>query len=194
MKNSKRQIILGSLILALGAAVYLNWQFTEVVSVAEVNSTELESENEIDDSDLGIAALVNSSYVETVSADLSGESDYEYTVETSATMSDARISRQTTRDAALEILEDILEDLDSDSEAKTLAVEETAKIAQDMLKESSAENAIKAKGIDDVVVFINEDICTVIVSEIGDDLLIVQEIIVNETGFSLDNINIIEAQ
>lgn len=196
MKNSKRQIVLGSLILALGAAVYLNWQFTEVATVEQVSSEEVSTDSDIEDQDLGIAQLVNSSYIETVSDDLTQDSDYTEVSgsKSSATISEARVSRESTRDEALEILSDILEDVDSDSDAKLLAVEESAKIAQDMLKESTAENAIKAKGVDEVVVFINDDKCTVIVDEIDDDLLIIQEIIVNETGFSLDNITIIEAE
>lgn len=193
MKNSKRQIVLGSLILALGAAVYLNWQFTEVSTVQQTSSEEVSTNSDIEDEDLGIAQLVNSSYIETVSDDLTQTSYSEETTTVSATISEARVSREQARDEALEILSDILEDVDSDSDAKTLAVEESAKIAQDMLKESTAENSIKAKGIDEVVVYINEETCTVIVDEIDDNLLIIQEIIVNETGFNLENINIIEA-
>lgn len=38
MKYGKRQLILASLVLALGAAVYLNWQFagTKVQSAGDV--------------------------------------------------------------------------------------------------------------------------------------------------------------
>ena len=39
MKYGKRQLILASLVLALGAAVYLNWQFagTKVQSAGDVS-------------------------------------------------------------------------------------------------------------------------------------------------------------
>ena len=57
MKFHKRQLILASLVVALGAAVYLNWQFSEDKGL---NSTGiLESTKE-----LGEARYVNTSHVE----------------------------------------------------------------------------------------------------------------------------------
>lgn len=62
MKYGKRQLILASLVLALGAAVYLNWQFagTKVQSAGDVSEESASSA-------LGAAQLVNNAYVETVS-------------------------------------------------------------------------------------------------------------------------------
>ena len=61
MKYGKRQLILASLVLALGAAVYLNWQFagTKVQSAGDVSEESASSA-------LGAAQLVNNAYVETV--------------------------------------------------------------------------------------------------------------------------------
>ena len=60
MKYGKRQLILASLVLALGAAVYLNWQFagTKVQSAGDVSEESASSA-------LGAAQLVNNAYVET---------------------------------------------------------------------------------------------------------------------------------
>lgn len=195
MKFGKRQIILGALILALGSAVYLNWQFTEALPAAKPTAGEVEADpagtSKIEDENLGIAQLVNNSYVEVES--VSDE------IETGApavsdAMTDARLSRQTARDEAIDLLDDVLKDVDADSDAKQTAVDESAKIAQNMLKESTAENLIKAKGINDVVVFINGDECNVIVKELGDNSIIIQEIVTQQTGFALDNVHIIEAK
>ena len=62
MKYGKRQLILASLVLALGAAVYLNWQFagTKVQSAGDVSEESASSA-------LGAAQLLNNAYVETVS-------------------------------------------------------------------------------------------------------------------------------
>ena len=57
MKYGKRQLILASLVLALGAAVYLNWQLADTTLPVEGETTETES------STLGAAQLVNSNYV-----------------------------------------------------------------------------------------------------------------------------------
>ena len=61
MKYGKRQLILASLVLALGAAVYLNWQFagTKVQSADDVSEESASSA-------LGAAQLVNNAYVDTV--------------------------------------------------------------------------------------------------------------------------------
>ena len=71
MKYGKRQLILASLVLALGAAVYLNWQFagTKVQSAGDVSEESASSA-------LGAAQLVNNAYVETVSDTLMNEDGY----------------------------------------------------------------------------------------------------------------------
>ena len=63
MKFGKKQLVLASLVLALGAAVYLNWQF------AGTNRLPVEGEDS-ETSQLGAAQLVNNAYVETVTDDL----------------------------------------------------------------------------------------------------------------------------
>lgn len=124
MKYGKRQLILASLVLALGAAVYLNWQFagTKVQSAGDVSEESASSA-------LGAAQLVNNAYVETVSdtpmnedgvlpetepadgaAESSAAEETAAAVSASAKLSDARLTRQTARDEAVELLEDILKD------------------------------------------------------------------------------------
>ncbi len=195
MKLAKRQIVLGALVLALGAAVYLNWQFTDSVPMVEESSGDISvSENdvgdEIEEQNLGIAQLVNNSYVETTET---VEDEIPVAITADDPLADARLSRQMVRDEALGILNDVLADTEADTETKKAAVEESSIIAQNMLKESTAENLIKAKGVEDVVVFINGDECSVIVSELEDYSLIIQEIIINQTGFAIDKIQIIES-
>ena len=160
MKYGKRQLILASLVLALGAAVYLNWQFagTKVQSAGDVSEESASSA-------LGAAQLVNNAYVETVSDTLTNEdgvlpetepadgaaesSAAEETaaaVSASAKLSDARLTRQTARDEAMELLEDILKDDSAEVAVKQAAVDEAAVIAQNILKETNIESLIEAKG------------------------------------------------
>ncbi len=195
MKAAKRQIILGALILALGAAVYLNWQFTETIpaNTTPTSSVGQPETHEIEDENLGIAQLVNNSYIQTTT----NESDNNTTVVDDGindVMAQARIERQTARDDALDILSAVLDNEEMDAEAKKAAVDDSAQIAQNMIMESNAENLIKAKGIDDVVVYINEDTCTTVVKGLEDNMLIVQDIIINQTGLALENIQIIDAK
>ena len=202
MKYGKRQLILASLVLALGAAVYLNWQ----LSGAQVNVDEESVQSE--SSTLGAAQLVNSNYVETVSDDIdaaestagavqvaAGETDAD-SVETAAALSDARMSRQTARDEAVELLEDILEDAQADTAVKEAAVSEASLIAQNILKETNIETLVQAKGFKECVTYINGDACTIVVNgdmENEQNALIVRDIAVTETGLSAEQIKIISA-
>lgn len=113
MKFGKKQLVLASLVLALGAAVYLNWQFAGTGRLPVGDSSS-------ETSQLGAAQLVNNTYVETVndgaeSGEASGDA-----------LAQARMDRQNSRDQALELLDGVLEDVDSDSAAKQQAVEEAS--------------------------------------------------------------------
>ena len=97
MKFGKKQLVLASLVLALGAAVYLNWQFAGTGRLPVGDSSS-------ETSQLGAAQLVNNTYVETVndgaeSGEASGDA-----------LAQARIDRQNSRDQALELLDGVLED------------------------------------------------------------------------------------
>lgn len=204
MKYGKRQLILASLVLALGAAVYLNWQFAGTSVQTEPTDEDSAS------STLGAAQLVNNAYVETVSdetvSETSGATETdaapvdEAAAETAAQaaekLSDARMTRQTARDEAVELLEDILEDAQADTAVKEAAVSEASLIAQNILKETNIESLIQAKGFSECVAYINGDACTIVVNgdmENEQNALIIRDIAVSETGFDAEKIKIISA-
>lgn len=179
MKFGRKQLVLASLVLALGAAVYLNWQF------AGTNKLPI-GDGEDTSSQLGAAQLVNNAYVETVTDDLQAKAGTDMFAE-------ARLSRQNSRDEALELLDGVLEDVDADSEAKKAAVEEASTMAQNILKETNVESLLKAKGYEESVAYITAEECSVVVA--GDlqdsDMLIVQEIVIEQTGLTAEKIKII---
>ncbi len=182
MKFGKKQLVLASLVLALGAAVYLNWQFagTNKLPVGDTSSTV---------SELGAAQLVNNAYVETVSDDLQQKGG----TSGSDKFSEARLSRQNARDEAIELLDDVLENVDADTDAKKEAVEQASVIAQNILKETNVDNLLKAKGYEESVAYLNDEECSVVVSgEMQDsDMLIIQEVVMDQTGLSADKIKIV---
>lgn len=183
MKFGKKQLVLASLVLALGAAVYLNWQFagTNRLPVGDSSS---------ETSQLGAAQLVNNAYVETVNDDLESNGSTETS---SDALSQARIDRQNSRDEALELLDGVMESVESDSAAKQQAVEEASAIAQNILEESNVESLLEAKGYTDCVAYITGEECSVVVAGTVEeaDTLIVQEIVMDQTGLTADKIKII---
>lgn len=179
MKFGKRQIVLASLVLALGAAVYLNWQFAgnSQLPVGDTSSTT---------SELGAAQLVNNTYVETVNDNLPQGSGKDV-------LAQARLTRQTARDQAIELLDTVLANVESDTDAKQAAVEQASVIAQNILKETNVENVLQAKEYSETVATITDTDCTVMVAgEVKEgDTLIIQEVVMEQTGFPVDKIKII---
>ena len=190
-KFGRKQLVLASLVLALGAAVYLNWQF------AGTNKLPVGEDAGSASSQLGAAQLVNNAYVETVSDDLQGSAQANTKTDSFA---QARLDRQTSRDEALELLDGVLEDVDAvledteaDSDAKKAAVDQASAMAQNILKETNVESLLKAKGYEECVAYIAENQCSVVVA--GDlkdsDMLVVQEVVMEQTGLSAEKITII---
>lgn len=106
------------------------------------------------------------------------------------------MTRQTARDEAVELLEDILKDDSAEVAVKQAAVDEAAVIAQNILKETNIESLIEAKGFTECVAYINGESCTVVVNGDMEDernALIVRDIAVSESGVSAENVKIISA-
>ena len=177
----KKQLVLASMVLALGAAVYLNWQFAGVnkLPVGDTSSTV---------SELGAAQLVNNAYLETVSDDLKQPAS-----SGASAFSEARLNRQNSRDEAMDMLDEVLESVDADSEAKKEAVEQASAIAQNILKETNVENLLQAKGYQETVAYLSDEKCSVVVAgELNaEDTLIIQEVVMDQTGLTADKITII---
>lgn len=184
MKFGKKQLVLASLMLALGAAVYLNWQFAGTNRLPVGDSTS-------ETSQLGAAQLVNNAYVETVTDDLEPSSSAE--TASADVLSQARMDRQNSRDEALELLDSVLNSVESDSAAKQQAVDQASAIAQNILDESNVESLLEAKGYSDCVAYISPEECSVVIAGTVEeaDTLIVQEIVMEQTGLSADKIKII---
>lgn len=181
MKIGKRHMILAGLVVALGAAVYLNWQLAPTERFVLPTGSAA-----VSDSELGKAKFV--------SADTG--SDARETVETNAsgTMAESRLSRQNARDAVLDELEKQLKDTSSDSALKTQALESRTAHVSNIQKENTTETLIKAKGFSDCLVFINGEKVTVLLPSADgltpEKVSVVTEIVVAQTGASVDNITV----
>lgn len=193
MKLGRKQLVLASLVLALGAAVYLNWQFSGVKALPTAGeTTPAAGATAGPETQLGAAQLVNSVYVETVSDDL--EERVPVAAKPAADVfAEARVSRQTSRDQALELLDDVLEDAAADTEAKKAAVDQAAVIAQNILKETNVENLLKAKGFEECIATLSDEGCSVVVSGTleASQTLIIQEVVMEQTGVTADKIKIL---
>jgi len=184
----KRQMILAALVMALGVAVYLNWQFAAPDGGLGVNAGVTSGRN------LGDAQFVNNPVL---SEERPAESEPDVANITGAAgIEGARQSRDDARVRALEKLRDITDDARSDPAIATQAAEDTARIIRDIETEGLLEGLIKARGFSDAAVIISGDNVNVIVAAEGLEAaqtLTIQELVMSQAGASIENITIHEA-
>ena len=180
----KRQIIAAALVLALGSAVFINWYYNRP-SVKNANTRPSVEEVENTGGNLGDAKLVNSSGVSESAA--SGKSgDY---------FASAKLRRSSAHDEAVEILNKVIKDSSSDSAAVKEAADALKALSNAVKLEGDIESLIKAKTGSECVVIINNGTVEVIVAKgtLNDTVILqIKEIVLKQTGFSAENITIVE--
>ena len=201
MAIRKRQLVLAALVVALGAAVYLNWQFGG-------NSQIVDAGTSVSDKELGAAQLVNgsvdsspsSAVSEAVSSAVSGEASSEAAntganTDINAYFAQARLERQKSRDASQELVQKVLDDTTADESTKTEAANQAAEISQNIVTETNIENLVKSKGFVDCVAFIQNGACNVVVQKDGEfasaDAIAIKDIVVAQAKISADKITIV---
>lgn len=177
-KFPKNKLVFVLLVLVLGAAVYLGWQFlgTNKLPAGEDTSSTV--------SQSGAAQFVNSASAETASDKLESSSSKS---DSADAISEARRSR----DAAMTSLDEALKNADEDSEEKRELFEQAVDISQDILKETNIEDYLQAKGYETIAYVDGENCSVVVAGKLEDtDMLIIQEAVMDQTGFSADKITI----
>lgn len=191
MTIKKRHWALAGLVLALGAAVYLNWQFTPTTQYTQETANTLLGTEEY----MGDAALAGATPADSPTS----STDTVETVAQSSSLEQFRTDRTTSRNEAMSTLKDIIDDASLSETEKSAAVTTLAEMAKRAESESAVETLIKAKGIKDCVVIISDSQINVVVSsgENGIDAstaAIVRDIVMGQTDFSPSSIKIIEAK
>lgn len=191
MKIGKKQIVLASLVLALGAAVYLNWQFSDndllqtsaggTIGEAQLvnNQSDESVKNDDKDDKNGDSSNNGDSSSDKASAD-------KY-------FADVRTQRQKSQDEALDKAEDILGAVSSDEAAKAKALESAKQIADIYQQQTNIESLIKAKGFSDCVAFIQNGECSIVLkkSEMNDGTnLVIKDIVNGQSGIEVERIKI----
>jgi stage III sporulation protein AH len=192
MNMGKRQLVLSALIVALGAAVYLNWEFMDHDSLMATDAVVSNSSHE-----LGEAQLANVPVSGSSNSNSSAQSGNKTGTMSSDYFSEARLSRQKSRDQAVELLEKTITDTKSNEAAKKDAVAKAAVISQNTIQESNIENLIKAKGFLDCVVFIQNSECSVVVKmkdSSQNNATVIKDIVEGQSGIKCDKIKIVEVK
>lgn len=180
MKNEKAKKFLSSraargavvavAVLLIGLAVYLNyrWFYDPINSMGY-------GENNMQDN-YGDSTATGAQ---------ESENDY---------FSAALLTRQQSRDEAIDVLSLISASEDADEETKADAQEKISKIATDIQNEATIETLIKAKGFEDCVAIIADDSVSVIVkaeSLLAKEAAQILVTVYETTGIAPENVSII---
>lgn len=200
MAMGKRQLVLAALVVALGAAVYLNVVFSG--NNAPLKATQATASNT--GRQLGQTLMVNGSTAsgKGSASSTKGQSAASGSAakQTEATTTDdfftqAALTRQKAQDDAKETFAKILEDTSKSDAAHKEAVDKAAVMTENLLRQANIETLIKAKGYSDCIVTLGENQCSVVVktkASTQNDAVVIQDIVAAQTGLSFDKIQIIE--
>lgn len=195
--KSKRQLTILTLILALGVAVYLNWEYAKTDS-SFVLPTQTQAEEDAllanaqaEDAPV-MEALPDKNYGEAQLVSVSENSSGQY-------FETARLTRTKTRDEALDKLQQSLKATGLTEEEKAQLKDTLSSTISNISLESDIENLVKAKGFADCVVFIdgeNVDLAVKTGPEglSKNEVAQLRDIILGKVQTSAQNISIVEVK
>ena len=124
-----------------------------------------------------------------------GSSTTQNSTETDSYFSSVQVSRQRTRDEAIEVLQSVVDNQSSTETAKNEALAEINKLATVMEAEANIETLVIAKGFEECVAVISGENASVVVKSDGlipSQISQINEIVYQQAGILPVNITIIE--
>jgi len=177
MKNRKRNLTMLAVLMFVCAAVALNWSYNN-----RWGSPDSEMVAAEDEAMLGAAAAESS--INSIS---------------SGYFAEARLTRQVSRDEALELLQTAASAETASQETIDSAMNAISAMATCSMQESQIENLLIAKGFEECVVYIGNDTVTVAVPAPGEGLSSeavarITDVICTETDYEAEQLSIIEVK
>lgn len=190
MKIWKRNAIIASVLLLVCVGVYLNWSKTQP-AVQDLTDT-LSAEQVMGSEDPLIVTDgegVQTDAVAASTAEPQASADY---------FAQVRLSRQQSRDSAVELLEQTIA-YDEGTEVGDAAAATLNQIVGTALSEAEIESLIIAKGYDECVTYINDGVVCVAVAAPEDgltdaDAALISDVVTSQTDYALSQVRIIEVQ
>ena len=176
-KNWKKRAVVGTVLLFVCAAVYMNWRY----------AGSLEDTSKV----LGESTLVSGEKTgETAAAGQPAANENDY-------FATARLSRKQARDNAINMLKDASTDENADQSVLNEASETLQVLAGYTVAESQIENLVTAKGYADCVAFMGAESISVVVDDAdgldATDVARIMDIVVQETGYAPNQIKVLES-
>lgn len=173
----RKQIVLAGLVVALSAAMYVNWYYTKPAAQGENIATE-PTIADTQQVNLGDAQYVNAAGV------------------SSEFFSEAQLKRSQAQDEAKQTFISVVESDKADEASKQSAKESLDKLSQKIILQSEIESLIKAKTGGEVFVTLG-DTAEILLSAgtlTEESNVQIKDIISNKTEVSLEKITIVEVK
>ena len=172
MKKFKKQFLAATLVVALGAAVYLNWSLASPKTVSKT---------------LGESRFVNATVSTTSTEKTTKKTTSDIlTDKQKQFFASAKTTRDNTQDKVIDKASEVL-GLDSSSKTeKTKAQANVAAVIKNFTLQDTIESTLKAKGFTNCLSYISDGGCTVTV--LKDELKRLKPIVVKSTVESITNI------
>lgn len=184
MKKWKRNAIAAAVLVLVCTGVYLNWLYTDTGAV-DVTDT-LDQEKLMDESLLVMADTPLDQQVLAQAEPTSSQADY---------FAQMRLSRQESRDAAVELLQETISYAGENEDIETASVQ-LQELVSMSLSEAQIESLVIAKGYEDCVAYMTEDNISVAVGADAaleqEDIAVISDIITAQTEYSMPQIRIID--
>ena len=178
MKNRKRNLTVLAVLSFVCAAVALNWTYNSRWGKPDAEMVYAEDE-----------------------AMAAAQTDFARSLTTAGTeyFAEARLTRQVSRDEALELLQTAASSEAASQETIDSAMNAISRMAACSMQEAQIENLLLAKEFDDCVVYIGDDAVTVAVPApmegLSEDAVArITDVICTETEYSPQQLNIIEVK
>lgn len=185
MKKWKRNAIVAAVLVLVCTGVYLNWLYTDT-GAAELTST-LNEGKLMDDSLLVMAS--------TPAQDALAAADSEKELSSVDYFARMRLSRQESRDAAVELLQETISYAGENEDIESASAQ-LQTLVNMSLSEAQIESLVIAKGYEDCVAYMTDENISVAVcgnSQLEQaDIAILTDIITGQTDYELPQIRIID--
>ncbi len=183
MKIWKRNAIIASVLLLVCAGIYLNWSYNQTVDLTDT----LDAEQVMSDETLILETSAQT--LEAAAETSTAAEDY---------FAQVRLSRQNSRDSAVELLEQTIA-YDEESEIGQSATQTLNAIVSTALDEAQIESLVVAKGFSDCVTYMQDDVVYVAVSAPAEglsqaDVALISDLVTAQTTYPLSQVRIIEVK
>ena len=184
MKIWKRNAVVATVLVLICAGVYLNW---DAKQKAPVDLTETLNAEQL----MGDTLVLGDTHepMQPVSAETTSASD---------SFAQIRLSRQKSRDSAVELLQETIA-FEDGSETGNNAVTSLDHIVNDALAEARIESLLIAKGFQDCVAYMSDGSISVAVSApaeglAAEDVALIADVVTTQTDYTMSEIYVIEVK